>query len=224
MRPSTVLSLALLPTFLAVAACSSSATPSSAPSSGQPLTAASAGTSTAVQTSSAGTTSSSAASSPAAAAAKVTVDPCQVVTQAEASALAGHQLTAGKAEDTNGGKRCTYGANTASVFWVQVAQATTAAQAQAEWSQEQAKAQAAINKALPAGLKAALKYQSVGGVGDRAEVASYSVTFSGRTLRLSAIYLLKGPVFLAFGNSALGAVPSADALKAQAQTSLARLP
>lgn len=231
MRPSRMLSFVLLPTVLAAVACSSSTTPTTTPSPGAPLTTASvsgSGSAGVGETSAPSTTSSAAASSAvssaAAAPAKTTLDACKVVTRAEASALAGHQLSAGKAEDTNGGKRCTYGAGTTNVFWVQVAQAKSASAAQAEWSQELAKAESEISKDLPGNLKANLKYQSLSGVGDRAEAGSWSATFGGQTLRLSAIYLLKGPTFLAFGDAALGSVPSVDALKGQAQTSAARLP
>ena len=65
------------------------------------------------------------------------------MTSAEASSIAGVTFAAGKEDTTSGGaKTCGYGAKTPNVFMVIVAQAPDAATAQADWTQEQAKAQA----------------------------------------------------------------------------------
>ena len=63
------------------------------------------------------------------------------------------------------------------------------------------------------------------GIGDRALTGTWSTSLAGRTIGMSSIYLLKGPSFLAFGDVQLNhPAASAAALKAQANTSLSRLP
>ena len=52
-----------------------------------------------------------------------------------------------------------------------------------------------------------------------------SVTVAGKTIKGSAIYVLKGTIFFGFSDLALsGATPTAAAMQAQAQTILGRLP
>ena len=156
----------------------------------------------------------------------VAADPCDVVTLEEASALVGKPLK-GKEEEATGsagtGKRCTYGSMTTDVVWVQIAQAATAADAQADWDKEQAIVNAAIAKAIPGKVKPP-SVGSVSGVGDRAAAAIWSANVAGHTISLSAIYVLDGPTFLAFGDTELDHAPaSIQSLKDQATTSLSRL-
>lgn len=156
-----------------------------------------------------------------------TLDPCQLVTSAEASALAGVTFGAGLAETTGTdgtGRRCTYGAQTKNVFFVQVGTATSAADAQAAFTAEEAKADAALTAGFPAQINAQLTKSDVSGLGDHAVVGTGSESIEGQTISGGVIYLLKGPNFLAFGDLTLGTAPTADALKAQAATSLARMP
>src|SRR4051812_39997261 len=64
--------------------------------------------------------------SPTGSARATTLDPCQLVTAAEASQLSGVTFGPGKEETTgsdNTGKRCTYGSQTKNVFFVQVVSA-----------------------------------------------------------------------------------------------------
>lgn len=158
----------------------------------------------------------------------VALDPCQLVTSAEASSLAGATFAAGKPETTEGGaKTCVYGYQTLNVFMVVVTQAKDAATAQADWAQEQAKAQAAINQGIPAGANVNLNVTDVSGVSgaDKAAVATFNTTISGQTIGITAIYLLKGAVFLTFSDLVVGhAPPTTAAIEAQAVTSLKRLP
>lgn len=158
----------------------------------------------------------------------VTLDPCQLVTGSEASALAGVTFAAGKPGTTSGGANtCVYGYQTLNVFMVLVTQAADAATAQADWAQEQAKAQAAINQGIPAGASVNLNVTEVSGVSgaDKAAVATFNTTISGQTIGITAIYLLKGKVFLTFSDLVIGRpAPTAAAIEAQAVTSLARLP
>jgi hypothetical protein len=150
------------------------------------------------------------------------------VTSAEASSLAGATFAAGKPGTTSGGANtCVYGYQTLNVFTVLVTQATDAATAQADWAQEQAKAQAAINQGIPAGANVNLNVTDVSGVtgADKAAVATFNTTISGETIGITAIYLLKGAVFLTFSDLVIGhAPPTTAAIEAQAVTSLKRLP
>jgi len=155
-----------------------------------------------------------------------TLDPCQLVTAAEASTLSGATFGAGLEETTgtNGtGKRCTYGSQTTNVFFVQVASSDNAADAQAAWATEEAAADADIASGF-GGVTANFTKTDLTGLGDKAAVGTGSATIQGVTISAGVIYLLKGPNFLAFGDLTRATAPTADALQAQAATSLARMP
>lgn len=177
--------------------------------------------------SSSSTPSAPATASAAQTPATVSLDPCQLVPASEASALAGVTFAAGTAGTTEGGaKTCTYGGQTLNVFMVLVTQASDAATAQADWAQEEAKAQAAINQGIPGGASVNLNVADVSGVSgaDRAAVATFSTTIGGQQVGITAIYLLKGPVFLTFSDLVLGRTPpTVAAIEAQAVTSLKRV-
>lgn len=169
------------------------------------------------------------ASAPQQSASPVALDPCQLVTSSEASALAGASFAAGKEGTTSdgGGKTCAYGAQTANVFMVLVTQAPDAATAQADWAQEQARAQEALQQGVPAGLNVSLNVSDISGVAgaDRAAIASFNTTISGQAVGVIAIYVLKGRIFFTFSDLVVGhATPTASAMEAQAHTVLGRLP
>ena len=174
-----------------------------------------------------GTPSATPTASASASAKATTLDPCQLVTAAEASALSGASFGAGIEEATGSdgtGKRCTYGSQTKNVFFVQVGTAATAADAQAAFTAEEAKADAGLAAGFPASISANVTKTDVTGLGDRAAVGTGSETIEGQTISGGVIYLLKGPNFLAFGDLTLGTAPTAAALQAQAATSLDRMP
>lgn len=159
----------------------------------------------------------------------VSLDPCQLVPASEASSLAGVTFAAGtEGTTTDGGaKTCTYGSQTLNVFTVLVTQATDPTTAQADWAQEEAKAQAAINQGIPGGASVNLNVADVSGVAgaDRAAVATFSTTISGQAVGITAIYLLKGAVFLTFSDLEVGRTPpTIAAIEAQAVVSLKRVP
>lgn len=169
--------------------------------------------------------SGSPTATPSATAKATTLDPCLLVTAAEASALSGASFGAGLEETTGGtGKRCTYGAQTTNVFFVQVATAATASDAQTAWATEEAQADADLAAGFPAQASANVTKTDVSGLGDRAAVGTGSETIEGQTISGGVIYLLKGPNFLAFGDLTLATAPTAAALQAQAATSLDRMP
>ncbi len=217
--PRTPKTLAIGATVLVLAACSSSPTASSTSAATTPTA-----------TSRPAAASTTAASTPAAttaqAVSQTSLDPCQLVTRAEASALASATFGAGKEEAFGGGgKGCVYGAQTLNVLTVEVAQASDPAAAQAAWSTEQAKAQDALKQGAPAGAPVTLKTAALSGLGDRAATATATAKIAGQTISISGIYVLKGAVFFAFQDLVLGrSAPATGALSSEATTVLGRLP
>ena len=154
------------------------------------------------------------------------LDPCQLVPASEASAVAGTTFGAGQEEPSGtDGKRCVYGSETTNVFSVIVGEAATSDDAEADYSQEEADAQSAITKQVPSGVKLNEHTQDVSGLADRATVVSGSVSMGAESIAASAIYLLKGNVFLSFSDEVVGsAAPTASALEDEATKALARVP
>jgi len=214
-RGGMVLSLILGITL--VAACSgSSATggPSGTPPSGGGASTAptEAPTAAATEAETAPPTESSATAVPTA------IDPCTIVTQDEASTLAGESFGPGEESETSGhAKICTYGSQTLDVLTVDVAVAPDTATLQAD----EAAGLAALQKAAGKGLSTT----PVTGVGDNAEFVSASQTVSGGTIRVEGLYVVQGLNFLAITDVTVNkALPTSADLQAQATTSLARFP
>jgi hypothetical protein len=155
------------------------------------------------------------------------LDPCQLVTQQEASQLAGTTYAAGKKEAiSSASSMCTYGAQTLNVFTVLVAVAPDATTAQADWAQEEAKAKAGLQQLVAeAGGSVSLNAGEITLPGaDKAATAIATANISGRTLNISAIYVLKGAVFFTFADLVAGKpAPTASAMAAQATTVLTRV-
>ena len=167
-------------------------------------------------------------SSPTPTAKATTLDPCELVTAAEASQLSGATFGAGKKEVTGtsgAGMRCTYGAQTTNVFFVQVASAANASDALAEWADEEAAFDADISSSLPGNPNATTTKSDLTGLGDKAASGTLTDNVDGQTIDINVIYVLKGANLLAFGDSTVNApAASPDALKAQAVISLDRMP
>jgi hypothetical protein len=208
---------ALLATLLLAAACNAAATQSPSPESSTP----------AASPTGSATVEATASSAPEQSGVPTSLDPCQLVTASEASALAGASFTTNKEDTTSGGaKICVYGGQTLNVFQVLVAQAPDAATAQSQWTQLQAQAEDALKNGAPSGTNVSLNVTDVTVAGaDKAAVATASATISGTTISISAIYVLKGATFFSFSDLVVGnAAPSSSALEAQAQTTLGRIP
>lgn len=226
-RSAALLTVTATVLVSALAACSSVGSSGTTPPATQ---SAPESASVAATASAASSAAASAAASPAAASSQSAVatqlDPCQIVPAAEASAVAGTTFGAGREEPSGtDGKRCVYGSETTNVFSVIVGQADTAADAQADYSQEEADAQSAITKQVPSGVKFSEQTQDVSGLADRATVVNGSVNMGAESVAASAIYLLKGAVFLSFSDVVVGSsAPTASALEAEAPKALARLP
>jgi hypothetical protein len=226
-RSAALLTVTATVLVSALAACSSVGSSGSTPPATQ---SAPESASVAATASAASSAVASAAASPTAASSQSAVatqlDPCQIVPAAEASAVAGTTFGAGREEPSGtDGKRCVYGSQTTNVFSVIVGQADTAADAQADYSQEEADAQSAITKQVPSGVKFSEQTQDVSGLADRATVVNGSVNMGAESVAASAIYLLKGAVFLSFSDVVVGSnAPTASALEAEASKALTRLP
>jgi hypothetical protein len=150
------------------------------------------------------------------------LDPCQVISSAEASKLAGATFGAGLETTTSGGgKICTYGANTKNVFTVFVGQAPDLATAK----KYQADFLAMIQENLAQLTSEGLVPTDVPGLGDAAVYVKGSFTLPTGTLNGIAIGVRKGTIF--FGYSDLvadGPAPTLAAMEAEAKTILAKLP
>lgn len=151
-------------------------------------------------------------------AAETTIDPCQLVTQQEASQMTHASFGPGKEEGTKIRHTCVYGAQTPNVLMVFVLQGATTEDAQTEWNQLLAEAKSA------AGQAANLVHLTPdSGIGDRAEWVELNLSqidVSGRGLAF-----LKGAVGVYMIDEVRGgSAPSRDAMTAQAQTVLGRLP
>lgn len=148
-------------------------------------------------------------------------DPCQLVTQQEASQLAGATFGPGK-EQTNsdGGRFCVYGAQTTNVFTIGLVVAPDAATAQAGWSAAESQAQSQLQQQ---GANISVTDATLAGA-DKTVTGTGSETLGGKTLNISAIYVLKGKTFFTFADLVLGKpAPTIAQMEAQAQTSLTRV-
>ena len=151
------------------------------------------------------------------------IDPCTIISAAEAGTLAGVTFGAGKETTTEGNARiCTYGSSTPNVFSVEVAIAPDVATAQAGEAAAQADLKASADQ-----FGKDVKVTQLPGFAAGADAVLMEATASlgGKTLGVRAIYVLRGTTFFGFSDLALDtAPPSADAMKAEATTVLGRLP
>jgi len=222
MRRSRLI-LVALPLTLAIAACSgastSAAPPSAAPSAAAASEAAASTAPSVAPSSAAPSTEPSAAASAdnGPTAAPTPINPCDLVTQAEASALAGVSVGAGKLTSSNNTKQCTYGATgtDVTVFLVQ-------APNQAALDAGKAEALASLQKAASNGMQAS----QLSGIGDDAALLTLKRSATaGLTLNVIGIYVVKGLTFFAITDLAINhAVASEASIKAQATTTVGRLP
>jgi hypothetical protein len=144
-----------------------------------------------------------------------------MVTSAEASAMAGASFGPGK--KSNDSSDCTYSSPTLRIVSVQTARGTSAAEADAYWSQEQARLPALLAREANA-PNINLHVTPVSGFGDRAATVSGSVTIQGIALTVNGMYLLKGATFVGFEAMAINhPAPTTAAVEAQARTTLGRM-
>lgn len=161
-------------------------------------------------------------SAPVQTSAPTALDPCTLLTTQEIASLAGTTFGAGEESTTpGGGKICTFGANTANVFMVEVAQAPDVATAQAYKKQFVADLEARLQQLASAGLKVT----ELPNFADGAVIGTLNLNIAGITINGSAMGVLKGTVFFGYSDVVKGgAAPTTEALQAEAQTVLGRMP
>lgn len=161
--------------------------------------------------------------SPGPTAVATTIDPCQVVTAAEASKLAGSKFGPTSATTmSNNGRLCSYGQQ-GLFFNVIVTAAADAATAKAQEPSFKAEIE---QQAAQAGL-ADMKLTEIPDFqpGVDAAVLSGSTTVGGTKVEGIALYALKNAVLLAITDLAYGGTaPSAAAMEDEAKVALGRLP
>jgi hypothetical protein len=147
--------------------------------------------------------------------ASTTIDPCQLVTQSEASALTGASYGPGKEEtDSSASKRCIYGSQTKNVFEVIVVQAASVDEAKAEKDKLRAEAESQIGGQVD--------MSQLSGIGDDAEWLHAGL---GYGIGVAGLYVVKGTVGFGLVDVVVGASPpSQSAMTGQANTVLSRLP
>jgi hypothetical protein len=144
-----------------------------------------------------------------------TLDPCLLVTSAEASKLTGAKFGAGLEKTISASsKQCIYGYQTVNVFTVGVVQASSVAEAQA------AKQDALAS--MDPSLAAITKVTQVPTFADGAVEVQAS---NSSIFKVSAIFALHGTIAFGFSDVAANhAVPTNAAMLAQATVMLSRLP
>jgi hypothetical protein len=148
-----------------------------------------------------------------------TIDPCQLVTQGEASSLANAGFGPGRESGSKIRHECVYGAQTPNVLTVYVVQAASPAAAQAGWDTLLSEAQQF------AGGEAAghVTLTPDSTVGDRAEWVELDLSQIGVSAR--GLAFLKGAVGVYLIDLVKGgAAPTRQDLADQAQTVIGRLP
>jgi hypothetical protein len=125
---------------------------------------------------------------------ETSIDPCDLLTQQEASQLVGSPVTAGTEENLGKGKACVYGA-TPNVVTVNVVQVASAAQAQAGKDDLIAQAQQKF--------KGSLDVTKVPDFADGGAELQGSATIGTTSLSVSAIYAVSGSIGFGFSVVAL---------------------
>ena len=152
------------------------------------------------------------------------IDPCQVITADEAGKLVGVKFGAGKEDTSAGGvKLCAYSAPGPNIFSVEVAIAPDEATAKA--------AEAAEEKDLDSqAAKLADLHLTVTKLPGFAPSTDAALLEGGLKspipIDARAMFLLRGTTFVGFSDVAVGggSAPTADAMKQQAMTTLAKVP
>ena len=149
------------------------------------------------------------------------LDPCQLVTQGEASTLAGATFGPGREESTGGGKECIYGYQTTNVMDILVAQAVDTKTAQAYYAAGLADAKTTIDSKLPPGTTAKLNTANTEGIGDKAATITGAASVAGQTISFTGIYVLSGATFFTIGDLVRAKpAPTVSAIQDQARTTL----
>ena len=209
--------------MIGLGACSTSAggtaTPSVTAAPSVPASSPAASVSAAPEPSAAESASSSEAAQ--ATAVPTSIDPCALVTPAEASALTGANFTEGQAStDDNNVKSCNYGQEGVDLT---VVAAVAPDEATARKNEDQTKADLEKDSG---GLPYKLEEFPNFAPGVDAAVASGSASSGGLSFSGIAIYVLKGTEFFAITDIATlsGQAPTSQQMQDQAKVALGRIP
>jgi hypothetical protein len=150
------------------------------------------------------------------------LDPCNLINAQEASTLAGTTFGQGQDQTTPEGlKTCTYSSQSMNEFTVDVIQAPDVATAQQAKAQFLSDLQANLQQYSDQGINVT----QVPNFADGAVIAQVSINTTGISVNGSAMGFLKGTIFVGFSDIAVGSsAPTNDALQAEANTVLGRLP
>ena len=155
------------------------------------------------------------------------IDPCQLITSADASQLVGVKFGAGKATETeNNVKLCTYAAPGPNIFSVEVAVAPDVATAQAAEAAALQDLKDTASQQADLGLNVEV-LPSFGPNGDAdAAMLQGSKSAGGISLGARALYVLHNTTLFGFSDISLGgsSPPSEQAMKDKATEILATLP
>jgi hypothetical protein len=153
------------------------------------------------------------------------IDPCQLITADEASALVGVKFAAGKESTTDKNlKICSYAGPGPNIFNVDVAVAPDVATAKAAEASAEADLKAQANDM--AGLGLTVTELPNFAPGTDAALMAGSRSAGGISIDAKGMLLLKGVTFVGFNDVAVGGgkAPSDDAMKAKAMELLGKLP
>lgn len=215
---------------LGLAACTSASTGSTAPAASLAASPAPTSAASSAPLASAPTANASGSASPSGQAVMASngptavptaIDPCQLISAQEAGQLTGAAYGPGIDVTTSKHARiCTYGANTKNVFQVIVAVAPDVATAKAAEASEEADLQANAAR-----INAGLTVTQMPGFAPGVDAAMLVIKPNSIGVAGRSMMVLKGAVYFGFSDLVVGgAAPSADAMKAEAMTALARLP
>jgi hypothetical protein len=169
---------------------------------------------------------SAAPSEPALPSAVVTdIDPCQLVTSADASSFVGVKFGAGKESTTEGNARiCTYAAPGPNLFTVEVAIAPDEATAKAAEAAQEKDLESQAADLASLGLTVT-KLPNFAPSTDAALMQG-ALSAAGQSIAARAMFVLRGTTYFGFSDVAVGGgqPPSEQAMKDEAMTLLGKVP
>jgi len=153
------------------------------------------------------------------------IDPCQLITSADASSWTGVKFGAGKESTTESNIRtCNYNAAGPNLFFIAVGIAPDAATAKAAEAAEEA--DLASEAQSMAGLGMTVEKLPNFAENTDAAILQGGGTDAGQKVAARAMFVLRGTTFFAFSDTAInsGEPPSEQAFKDKANELLAKLP
>jgi hypothetical protein len=152
------------------------------------------------------------------------IDPCQLITSADASALTGVTFGAGKESTENNVRMCTYAAPGPNLFSVEVAIAPDVATAKAAEAAQEKDLQTQASDLASLGLTVT-KLPNFAPNTDAALMQG-GMSAGGQSIAARAMFVLRNVTFFGFSDVAVngGQPPSEQKMKDEAMTLLGKLP